>query len=509
MTTMPPSASRRRFVGVRLNPVIVREMRAQMRGARAFITLTGYLLVLGILTYGVYRLTIAGFTNSYGYSNAVQTAIIGKALFVVLAFLDLLLLCFVTPALTSGALSGEHERGTYDLLMATPLTPAAIFWGKFIPAMTYAFLLILASIPTFSIAYLFGGVTVRDMVQVILILSGTAIMFGALALWLSAALRRTARATIVAYILVALIIFGSLFVWGLLGLRMAIQGRLVDSPLGGVYTIPPYPLYLNPFSALGSAMLGTSTGDLYYGFPYSLFTGNSPFNLQYAAGMHRPLWQYTLSLYAILTLVFYLLALQNLKPIRRWHFTRHEIRQNLATVGAILGLVYVTFGTTWASTGMPGSGTISVTPLPVPIEVRPEMPVAPPIAPAVDTDAAVPALQGFVARKLFPEQEAAFCSFFMFSAIYAGSRAELEGAIYCQAFDLQADGTLQPGAGEQHSVSAVLTAENGVWTVAESNLDVTGLDTTGVDWSILEQDVLQQAIQYQESLKTPASSGED
>ncbi len=493
MTAMASSPLRRRL-GVRVNPVIVREMRAQMRGARAFLILTGYLLVLSVLTYGIYRFTTLVMASSY--ASAVQSATIGKLLFVSLSFLDLLLICFITPALTAGALSGEHERGTYDLLMATPLTPGAIFWGKFIPAMTYAFLLILASIPTFSIAYLFGGVTVRDMVQVVLILSATATMLGALSLWLSSVFRRTSRATVVAYILVALLLFGTLFVWFLLGLRQSQQADMMDSSMV-LYIIPPYPLYLNPLSALGSAILGFGLGDYYYGFPFSLLTSNGPFNLQYAAGMQRPLWQYTVSLYAMLVLFFYFLALQQLKPIRRWHFTRREVAQSLMPLLAIASLGYVTFGTTWASTGLPGSGTVLPTPGPpaVPIEVvRPAIP-GEPVKPALDPDLAVPALQEFVARKLFPEP--AFCSFFLLQGTYTSTKAELEGAIYCQAFTLQADGSLEPGAAEQHTVRAVLLAQNDTWMVAESNLDVVDLGTIEVDWASLEQDVLKQAQNYQ------------
>ncbi len=478
--------SPKRKWGVRLNPVIVRELRAQMRGPRAFVILSGYLLVLSLLTYGIYRFTTATLAQNYGTSTALQSAVIGKLLFVVLAFLDLLLICFITPALTSGALSGEHERGTYDLLMATPLSPTAVFWGKFIPSMVYAFLLVLASIPTFSIAYLFGGVTVKDMVQVVLILTATAVMLGAMALWLSSIVRRTARATVLSYVLVAFILFGTLFIW-------LLQVLNASKTTGSPFSFTPYALYLNPLSALGSAILGTGLGDYYYGFPFSLFSSSGPLALMYAVGMRRPLWQYTLSLYATLTLLFYLLALQPIKPIRRWRFNRRELAQALLVLVAVGGLGYVTFGTSWASTGLAGGGTIVPTPVPAVPVWRERIEVVPPAVPEVDVqptdpDQATEELERFVAGKLFPEGDG-HCLFFLLEGTYTNTRVDVSGAIFCQRFSVQTDGRLEAVAEERHAARAALTWEGGQWVVSEMALDEKDPAEIGVDWDALRAEL--------------------
>lgn len=483
--------TRQRKFGVRLNPVIVRELRAQMRGPRAFVILTGYLLVLSVLTYGIYRFISTTLAQNYGFASAVQSAMIGKVLFVVLAFLDLLLICFITPALTSGALSGEHERGTYDLLMATPLSPGAVFWGKFIPSMVYAFMLVLASIPTFSIAFLFGGVTVKDMVQVVIILTVTAVMLGAMALWLSSLVKRTGRATVIAYIFVAGLLFGTLFIWLMQALRASRES-------GSPFTFPPYALYLNPLSALGSAILSFGFGDMYYGFPLSLFTTSGPFNVQYAVGMKRPLWQYTVALYAMLTLLFYLLALQPIKPIRRWRFSRRELAQAGLVFVAIGSLGYVAFGTTWASTGAPGSGgNIIATPVPIwreePVQIGPKDPPIDIVAPP-DTDSAQRALEDFIAAKLFPGQEGR-CAFFLMEGTYTATEAELKGAILCQVLTIASDGTLTVEAEERHSLHTKLMWDGTQWVTGESNLDtyadVTKMD---VDWEQLSTILVERAL---------------
>lgn len=477
--------TRRKF-GLRLNPVIVRELRAQMRGPRAFLIITAYLLALSGLTYGIYRLTSTTLAQNYGYASAVQSAMIGKLLFIVLAYLDLLLICFVTPALTAGALSGEHERGTYDLLVATPLSASAVFWGKFIPSMTYAFLLVLASIPTFSIAFLFGGVTIKDMVQVIVILTLSAVMLGAMTLWLSSAVRRTGRATVVAYIMVVLLLFGTMFIW-------ALQALQANRNTGSPYTFTPYVLYLNPLSALGSAILGFGLGDMYYGFPFSLFTSAGPFNMQYAVGMKRPLWQYTMALYVMFTLVFYLLATQTIKPIRRWRFSRRELGQVALVLIAVAGLGYVTFGTTWASTGAAQGGVPTLTPVPVwreePVEV---VPPPLPVENSADPDEAQAVLESFLAAKLFPDQSA-LCRFSIFLGTYADTQVELEGAILCASFSVNTDGEVNIEAEERHEVKAMLLWDGTQWTLAESTLDGTDPGSLNVDWDALRRELEEKA----------------
>ena len=70
-----------------------------MRGARAFIILTGTLLLLGAVSYALYRIVL----TTSRYSTTPVSPQIGQTLFVGLALLELMMVCFVTPALTAGA----------------------------------------------------------------------------------------------------------------------------------------------------------------------------------------------------------------------------------------------------------------------------------------------------------------------------------------------------------------------------------------------------------------------
>src|SRR5262245_58741640 len=121
-----------------LNPVLVKELRGRMRGPRAFVVLTIYLLILGAVTPLIHA---AAGSSSGTDLNAGQR--IGKTLFLTIASVALIEVCVITPALTSGSVAGEKERQTYDLLVASLLTPWQIVWGKLGAALAFAMLLIL------------------------------------------------------------------------------------------------------------------------------------------------------------------------------------------------------------------------------------------------------------------------------------------------------------------------------------------------------------------------------
>ncbi|MFQ5344078.1 MAG: hypothetical protein ACE5F6_21250, partial [Anaerolineae bacterium] len=102
------------------NPVIVKELRSRMRGGRAFAVLTAFLLILSLVSYALYR--IVGTAMQFNASG-LMSAVIGQTLFAGLALFELFLVLFITPALTAGAISGERENLTYEMLVATPLKP--------------------------------------------------------------------------------------------------------------------------------------------------------------------------------------------------------------------------------------------------------------------------------------------------------------------------------------------------------------------------------------------------
>ncbi len=177
------------------NPVILKELRGRMRGRQAFILLTAYLGLIALLI-GIIYLTTA--TGSSGW-NPSRRQDVGKAVFGAVVLLELLLVSFIGPGLTAGAITAEREHQTFDLLRTTLLSARSLVLGKLGSAFVYLFLLILTALPIESLAFLLGGVGVGEMVASSLMLVVTAIFFCTLGIFFSSYMKRTLTATVSSY----------------------------------------------------------------------------------------------------------------------------------------------------------------------------------------------------------------------------------------------------------------------------------------------------------------------
>ncbi len=319
------------------NPIIVRELRTRMRGGRPYLILSLFLVLLALTGVGVYQLML----QQTRIGVAVLSPQVGQALFKGLAFVELLLIVVLAPALTSGAVSGEREQLTYDMLLATPLQPGQLLWGKLIAALSYLLLLIFAAVPVFSVMLIFGGVDPRSLVKAVILLFATTITFGAIGLCASTLFRRTVWATAVTYGVVLLVVGGSLTlasVWG-----------QFSSPPG--QQPPPYLLYLNPFSALFAITGLAPPIDPAMSFMgYADPLGALPFIGMLAQGVIAygpngavvvPIYRATFLAYPLLTVLFGWLSAHLILPYKRWH-PRWSDLVFLLLVLSLLAVGYIT-----------------------------------------------------------------------------------------------------------------------------------------------------------------------
>ncbi len=177
------------------NPVIRKELRGRMRGRRAFVVLTIYLLVLSCFTSVLYFAYASAAQQPYGPDSYT----IGKVVFGGVLGAQVLLVIFFTPAFTAGTISGERERQTYDLLRTTLLTAPTLVTGKLVSALSYVVLLILAAVPLESMAFLLGGVAIEEVILSQLILLVTAVSLGAVSTYISSRVKTTLSATVLSY----------------------------------------------------------------------------------------------------------------------------------------------------------------------------------------------------------------------------------------------------------------------------------------------------------------------
>src|SRR4051812_1466563 len=92
------------------NPVLTKEMRVRMRGARAYWILLGYLGFLSavlLFTYSSWQSSVI--TSGSGGSEAADTA---KNIYTTLLICQAFLVLFITPAITSGSITIEKEQQT-------------------------------------------------------------------------------------------------------------------------------------------------------------------------------------------------------------------------------------------------------------------------------------------------------------------------------------------------------------------------------------------------------------
>ena len=234
--------------------IMSKELRSRFRGRRAFIVLTIYLGALALIAYGAY---ISAGPNAVSqpvlgpdgtaFIGANASATIGQAIFALLSVFQLMLVAFLAPAFTTGAISLEREKATLDLLITTPLRPGAIVVGKLLSALAFVVLLILAGIPVSALVLMYGGASIQDILRAQVVLLVSAAGFGVIGLFCSALLKRTQGATVIAYSTVLFLTVGTFFIWRLWTAGLA---GSTDGAFGAPSRAPEGLLYLNPAVAM-------------------------------------------------------------------------------------------------------------------------------------------------------------------------------------------------------------------------------------------------------------------
>jgi ABC-type transport system involved in multi-copper enzyme maturation permease subunit len=246
VSTLPP-----------LNPVLARELKQRMRGRHVWLVVTLYLALLAVILRWVYVAVVREDAFGGG-SSLLASATAGRAIFEWLLFFMLLLVCFIVPGLTAGAISGERERQTMVALQLTLLRPRSIVAGKLLASLAFVVLLVIASLPLLTVPFLVGGVALPEVVKGLWMVLVTSVTLACLTLACSAVLRRTQTATVVAYGLTLALVLGTLMVYGAQQIPRA----------SGSPRPRPWILALNPFAATADVIEGRNDGD----------TFDSPFN---------------------------------------------------------------------------------------------------------------------------------------------------------------------------------------------------------------------------------------
>ncbi len=190
------------------NPVLQRELLVNLRMKKAFILQLAYVALLGAMVYfawpGDEKIDMA---NSEKSIRLVNMFFLGQYILVGL----------MTPTFAAGAISGEKERKTYEMLLASPLPPVAIVLGKMLASLTLLALLMFSSLPIVMLCLPLGGTSVYEVLAVYLALLLATGTFGLVSLYCSLRFQRTSAALVVSYLAILPLALVGLLFWYTLG----------------------------------------------------------------------------------------------------------------------------------------------------------------------------------------------------------------------------------------------------------------------------------------------------
>lgn len=179
---------------LRDNPVLIRELLVNMRSNRAFVLQFLYVVFLGVLVY---------FDWPRGESATLRdSAGVARQLFDLFFLGQFFLVALVAPSFAAGAITGEKERKTYEMLLASPLKPSVILIGKLLSSLSFLMLLIVSSLPLIILGFLLGGILLSEIAQAYVVLLMAAGTFGLLSLACSSFFRRTSSSLAVSYLII-------------------------------------------------------------------------------------------------------------------------------------------------------------------------------------------------------------------------------------------------------------------------------------------------------------------
>ena len=239
-----------------MNPVLARESRQRFRGRWSWLVITGWVIVVGLLTYLFFvagRSINVDFFAVRGPLSGLNQA--GKWVFEGMTLVLLTAVAFMVPGLTALSVVGERQSQTLHLLQITQITPLGIVLGKLFSSISYFLVLILAVIPLLGLPLAFGAIGLVDVLVVLAMLVLVVAMQASVSIWVSSRARSNRGAVALSYVLAVAIFFGSFVLMGVEALVISVD--IEDNGRELVST------WLNPYVAVADAVA----------FPYDDLTG--------------------------------------------------------------------------------------------------------------------------------------------------------------------------------------------------------------------------------------------
>ncbi|MEM9354181.1 MAG: ABC transporter permease subunit [Planctomycetota bacterium] len=209
------------------NPVLQRELVSNLRLPRSFALLAFYVGALGLLVYAAWP-----GDQKVDMSSSVE----GRALVNLFFFGQYVLVSLMAPSFASGAITGEKERKSFEMLMASPVKPGAIVFGKFATALSQLAVLMIASLPIVMLCLPLGGVQFYEVLAAYFAMISSVALFGMISLWCSSYFVRTSASLVVSYLMILPLALAGALAWNALEGRGSLRVIIVSTiaPLGAM-----------------------------------------------------------------------------------------------------------------------------------------------------------------------------------------------------------------------------------------------------------------------------------
>ncbi len=163
-----------------MNPIAVRLVQNASRRNKHLYVRSAYLAVLIlVLLWAMLGNTPGGMVSYRELASAGATS------FAWIAYLQVGLICILSPVFMAGAIAQEANPKTWDILLTTPMSKLEIVLGNLLGRLFFVLALLFASLPLFALTQFFGGVPGKSIIASYIVSAGAAILVGAIAISLS------------------------------------------------------------------------------------------------------------------------------------------------------------------------------------------------------------------------------------------------------------------------------------------------------------------------------------
>ncbi len=185
------------------NPVMQRELLVNLRMKRAFALLLAYQVILATVVYFAWPQKSRLMANATEARELVNIFFLGQYV----------LAALMAPSFAAATITGEKERKTYEMLLASPLQPSAICLGKLVSSLAHLGLLIVASLPIVMLCLPLGGVSIYEVLAAYWGLFMSVLTFGMISVACSSYFQRTAASLVASYLLILPLALMAVLAW--------------------------------------------------------------------------------------------------------------------------------------------------------------------------------------------------------------------------------------------------------------------------------------------------------